>query len=115
VKDLNRKKSALITLISFVFTLLPQSSVAASSKVARGYLLNLSCAADPKLNGDFRVGSNGAVALPYDVTLQVADMEMPSLKAKLEKTYAPYFHGKRSITLSMKQRKYVVKVVGCVI
>lgn len=86
----------------------------ATTLIAPGFLLHLTCAEDVKLNGDFRVMSTGQIRLPYKITLKAAGMKLPAFRAVLEKTYRPYFRGKPDIQVTVKQVRYSIKILGVV-
>ncbi|MBC7397839.1 MAG: SLBB domain-containing protein [Bdellovibrionales bacterium] len=82
--------------------------------IAPGFKIHLTCADDPKINGDFRVPLDGQVALPYNLTVNAAGLRLKTFEKRLEKDYQPYFKGKPRIKVSVKQKRYYVKVLGLV-
>ncbi len=82
--------------------------------IAPGFKIHLTCADDPKINGDFRVSMDGAVSLPYDKTVNAGGKRLKDFQRQLERTYQPYFKGQPRITVSVKQKRYYIKVLGLV-
>lgn len=85
-----------------------------STVIAPGFLIHVTCPDDAKINGDFRVSMDGSVSLPYDKTISAGGLRVKALQDRLEKTYQAFFKGKPRITVTVKQRKYWVKVLGVV-
>ena len=69
---------------------------------------------DSKINGAFRVASDGNVSLPYNVTVRAAGLKVKVLQKELEHTYQPYFKGQPKISVSIVQKRYSVKITGVV-
>lgn len=82
--------------------------------IGKGFLLRLTCAEDPKINGDFRVSAEGQVNLPYNVTMSASDMKLKNFQARLKNAYRPYFRVVPNINVTIKQKRYWVKVLGLV-
>jgi len=82
--------------------------------IAPGFLLNLSCAADPKLNGDFRVEFDGDVQLPYDMTVRAVGLTISQINKKLAELYRPYFKTSSDVVARVKERRFWVDVRGLV-
>jgi len=82
--------------------------------IAPGFLLTMSSLSDGKLNGDFRVGFDGMLSLPYDVNVNSAGVTLSQLKKKLAGVYHPYFKTAPDIDLHVKERRYWVDVRGLV-
>ena len=82
--------------------------------IAPGFKLHVSCPDDTKINGDFRVSMEGQVSLPYDITVNAAGMHLRGLKKHLEHSYQQYFKGHPRILVSIKQKRYYIKVLGLV-
>lgn len=89
-------------------------SYGADTQIAPGFLIALSSPQDQRLNGTFRVGSDGKLDLPYNVILKVSGMSLARLKGELERSYKPYFKGAPAISASVKQARYWVEVRGMV-
>lgn len=85
-----------------------------SDIIEPGHLLRLVSPEDPKITGDYRVGLNGRVSLPYDVSVKASGLRVKALEAMLAKSYQPYFRSTPKISVSIKERKYWVKVLGLV-
>ena len=86
----------------------------ANTVIEPGFKIHLTCPDDAKINGDFRVSWDGEVSLPYQVSVKASGLKVKSLQAKLEKTYRQYFKGQPRIHVSIKQKRYAIKVVGVV-
>jgi protein involved in polysaccharide export with SLBB domain len=82
--------------------------------IAPGVLLTLHSLADPKLDGDFRVGFDGNLLLPYDMTVNTTGFTLSDLKKKLNDIYRPYFKTPSDIEVRVKERRYWVDVRGLV-
>lgn len=83
-------------------------------ELAPGYLLTLHSLTDSKMNGDFRVGFEGDLQLPYDQTLNVTGLTLSQVKRKLADLYRPYFKTPTDIEVRIKERRYWVDVRGLV-
>ena len=82
--------------------------------IAPGFKIRLVCSSDMKLNGDFRVSSDGELSLPYNMSVRAAGLKVKALENQLVKTYKPYFKGEPRITASIVQKRYSVKITGVV-
>lgn len=90
------------------------ASSTSGTLISSGFLLHIACPEDAKINGDFRVSMDGSLALPYDQTVNAAGLRVKALEDRLQKTYQPYFKSKPRITVTVKQRKYWIRVLGVV-
>jgi peptidoglycan/xylan/chitin deacetylase (PgdA/CDA1 family)/protein involved in polysaccharide export with SLBB domain len=82
--------------------------------IAPGFKIRITCPTDSKINGSFRVGADGDVSLPYDVTVHAAGVKTKALAHQLEKTYKQYFKEEPKITVVVAQKRYSVKITGVV-
>lgn len=82
--------------------------------IGKGFLIRLTCPEDPKINGEFRVNAEGQVSLPYNITIEAADLKLRTFQTRLKNAYRPYFRGTPTINISIKQKRYWVKVLGLV-
>lgn len=82
--------------------------------IAPGFLVNLHCLTDSKLNGDYRVSFDGDLQLPYDITVNTTGLSVSQLQHKLEDLYRPYFKTASEIEVRVKERHYWVDVRGLV-
>ena len=82
--------------------------------ISAGSLLHITSSDDTKLNGDFRVSVDGKVFLPYNVSAQASGQKLKAFKSKLTKTYRPYFKETPRISVTIKQKRYWIRVLGLV-
>jgi peptidoglycan/xylan/chitin deacetylase (PgdA/CDA1 family)/protein involved in polysaccharide export with SLBB domain len=82
--------------------------------IAPGYKIRVVSSTDSKINGDYRVGTDGLVSLPYNVSARAAGQKVKSFAHQLEKSYQPYFKGAPRINVTIVQRRYSVKITGVV-
>ena len=92
----------------------PEGLNVVDPQIVPGFLLNLSCLADSKLNGDFRVEYNGDLSLPYDITLNSTAYTLSHLQKRLAELYRPYFKTASDIEVRVKERRYWLDVRGLV-
>lgn len=85
---------------------------AASNLVAPGFLFRLDNLEDKSLNGSFRVGFDGKLSLPYNITLTAADSTLEQLQDKVALAYRPYFKGGSKVHLGLVERAYWVDIRG---
>ncbi len=86
----------------------------AEKVIAPGYLIHLSTLEDEKLNGDFRVAHDGALKLPYGVTLTAENKTLSALQAEVKKAYQTYFKVSPTMQLTIAEKKYSVRIEGLV-
>src|ERR1035437_3979001 len=92
----------------------PEGIDVSDPHIAPGFLLTMRCAADSKLNGEYRVDFDGNLELPYDVTVNTTGMTLLQLKGKLPELYRAYFKTPSEIDLRVKERRYWIDVRGLV-
>ena len=82
--------------------------------LSSGFLLHLNSPDDAKLNGDFRVTVDGKIFLPYNIVAQAAGVKLGAFQSKLIQTYRPYFKTNPRVNVTVKQKRYWVRVLGLV-
>ena len=90
--------------------------VAATRKavVEPGYLVRMSHSHAKDLTGQYRIAFDGNLALPYDVTINTRDMDIPSLTDAIRNAYQPYLKDSSKIKVSLEERRLWVDVRGLV-
>lgn len=81
-------------------------------ELSPGFLIQLSSPKDQKLNGSFRIQSDHALDLPYDVTIDTEGLNLAKLRVQLTERYNPYFKSSPALLVTIKQRRYYVEVAG---
>jgi protein involved in polysaccharide export with SLBB domain len=84
------------------------------NQVAPGYEVELSSAADEKLNGRYRVSFAGDLDLPYGVTIRAAGLTEQQLKREIGRAYTEYFRTEPNVLINISDKKYWVDVRGLV-
>lgn len=85
----------------------------AADEIAPGFHIELKGADDPKINGVFTVGPDGALRLPYDVLLQTTGLTLGELRSEVNQAYARYLTSP-NIKISIAKKEYYVDVRGLV-
>lgn len=82
-------------------------------ELAPGFEVEIRRAADPKINGRYRIGPDGKLALPYDVSVDTASMRPEDLKQALEREYGRILRNP-NFELKVTDQQYYVDVRGLV-
>ncbi len=102
-------------LILMVFSLLPHTVlIAKATRVAPGYLFELSHGEDEKLNGKFRVSFNGVLTLPYKIKIYAKGLTLKQLRNKVTKAYKPFFRISGPVKWRILEDKVWVDIQGLV-
>ncbi len=83
--------------------------------LAAGFLLRLRHAEDRDLNGTFRIGFNGIVDLPYNVSLKASGLTLEEFQAAVAKAYLPFFKSGFRVGVELVERAYWIEVRGLVV
>ncbi len=90
------------------------SATDAPNRVAPGFLFRLSHGEDRALNGNFRVGFDGRLRLPYDKVIETNALTIEALAERVTELYRPYFKEGPQAKLALVERKYWIDVGGLV-
>ncbi|MGZ3697090.1 MAG: SLBB domain-containing protein [Bdellovibrionota bacterium] len=82
--------------------------------LAPGFLIKLSSAQDPTLNGTFRIQADAKVDLPYNTTVSTRTMDFKRFKAAIDRAYQPYFRGHPDLEVTVEEKRYYVDARGLV-
>lgn len=83
--------------------------------MAAGHQFRLSHASDAKLKGTFRADFNGILRLPYDVTVNVNNKSLSSLRDEVMDAYRKFFQkGVESVNFTLLSADYWVEIRGLV-
>ena len=83
-------------------------------EIGPGNLVRISCTVDSKISGEYRIGFDGFVKLPYDVQIQAAGLSTSQLREALTQRYRGFFRGAPAFDVSIEERKYFVRAQGLV-
>ncbi len=89
-------------------------AVTMDTRIRPGFLIRLQNEADEKLNGQFRVGWDGSLKLPYSVRVQASGLSLNELRLQLIEKYRTYFKHAPEFKVSLIEQKYMVQVRGLV-
>lgn len=85
------------------------------SYMAAGHQFRLSHASDSKLKGTFRADFNGALRLPYDVSVNVNNKTLSTLREEVMDAYRKFFQkGVESVNFTLVSADYWVEIRGLV-
>lgn len=82
--------------------------------VSPGDWITVSQAVDSKLNGKFNVEFDGALKLPYDVTLAVQGLTLSEVRGAIHRAFQRYYQTPLSLDISVGERKRWIEVGGLV-
>lgn len=83
--------------------------------IAPGFLFSLYHPSDEKLRGNFRVGVDSYLRLPYGVKVKVSRKTFSKVKEEVLSKYKKFFQrGVKNVTLKLKYRQYYVEIRGLV-
>lgn len=82
--------------------------------IAPGFEVAVSILEDSNFNGRYRVDFDGALHLPYDVTVQAKDKSERELEQDIQSAVAYLFRSPPSVTVRVSDRAYSIDVQGLV-
>lgn len=85
-----------------------------TKQISPGFTIRIRHSADNEISGEYRVGFNGVLRLPYKVVVKAAGLTTEELAARLEKSYSSYFKANNTVTVEIAAREYIVEVRGLV-
>lgn len=94
--------------------LVAKRKVRPADQVAPGYLIQISNPDDEKLNGKFRVGYDGVLQLPYEISIGTSGLNETELRQRIVKAYKDFFAAEPNIQMSIVEKQYYVEVAGLV-
>ncbi|HEY8280653.1 MAG TPA: SLBB domain-containing protein [Bdellovibrionota bacterium] len=82
--------------------------------LAPGFLIRLGHPEDRDLNGTFRIGFDGRIDLPYDVSFKTDNLTMDEFRAKVVERYKPYFKIGTRLTVELVEKAYFIELRGLI-
>jgi protein involved in polysaccharide export with SLBB domain len=82
--------------------------------LAPGFLIRLSHQEDKDLNGSFRIGFDGKIELPYNVTFRAQGLTLDEFRNKVLESYKPFYKGGLRLTVALEEKAYFVELRGLI-
>ena len=83
--------------------------------IAPGFLFSLHHPSDEKLKGQFRVGFDGMLRLPYGINIDVTGMDFQTLQKRVLEACSKFFQrGSENVSFRLLKKEYWVEVRGFV-
>jgi hypothetical protein len=82
--------------------------------VSPGYLIGLNNIDDEQLNGEFRIGFDSILRLPYDININTEGLSETELKNNIISAYKKFFKSTPTLGVSVLEREFWIDVRGLV-
>ncbi len=82
--------------------------------LAPGFLIRLGHQEDRDLNGNFHIGFDGKIDLPYNVSFKAEGMTMDEFRQKVMESYKPYFKSGIKLTVELVEKIYYIELRGLI-
>ncbi len=92
---------------TYIATNSPQENL-----ISPGFQFRLGNIEDRSLNGGFRVGFDGKILLPYNVSIKAAGLTLEQFQEQVATAYHPYFKGNSKVRADLIERAYWVDIRG---